>query len=132
MPNQLNILAALGRLLLAALFLLSGIGKLGAPAATQSYIAAAGLPAALLGYIAAVIVEVGFSVLLILGFQTRIVAAVMALFTFAAALAFHHNFADQNQMIQFMKNIAITGGLLQIVAFGAGAWSLDGRRRLAS
>jgi putative oxidoreductase len=120
-------LPALGRVLIAVLFLLSGLNKIASPAATQAYIASAGLPLPLLGYLAAVIVEVGGSILLILGFQTRIVALVMALFTIAAALSFHHNFGDQNQMIHFFKNIAITGGLLQIVAFGAGALSIDGR-----
>jgi putative oxidoreductase len=120
-------LPALGRVLIAVLFLLSGLNKIASPAATQAYIASAGLPLPFLGYIAAIIVEVGGSILLILGFQTRIVALVMALFTIAAALSFHNNFGDQNQMINFLKNVAITGGLLQIVAFGAGALSIDGR-----
>jgi putative oxidoreductase len=127
MNADIRYLPALGRLLIAVLFLLSGLNKIASPAATQAYIASAGLPLPLLGYLAAVIVEVGGGILLILGFQTRIVALVMALFTIAAALSFHHNFGDQNQMIHFFKNIAITGGLLQVVAFGAGALSIDGR-----
>ena len=65
------------------------------------------------------------SVLLIAGIQTRFVAAGMTVFTLATAFAFHNNFADQNQMIHFMKNIAIMGGLLQIVAFGGGWFSVD-------
>jgi putative oxidoreductase len=68
------------------------------------------------------------SLLLIFGFQTRIVASGMAVFTLATALVFHRNFADQNQMIHFLKNIAIMGGLLQVAAFGAGKFSLDARR----
>ena len=64
---------------------------------------------------------------LILGYQSRIVATVMAIFTVAAAFRFHRNFADQNAMAHFLKNISITGGLLQIAAFGAGSFSLDGR-----
>ncbi|MBR1218477.1 DoxX family protein [Bradyrhizobium sp. U87765 SZCCT0131] len=119
---------ALGRLLLAAIFLLSGVGKVFAPGPTQAYIASAGLPAPLLAYIVAVVVEVGGGALLVLGYQTRAVALVLAVFTLAAAFGFHNNFAEQNQMIHFMKNLAITGGLLQVVAFGAGAFSLDGRR----
>ncbi|MGO4711373.1 DoxX family protein [Bradyrhizobium sp. 2TAF24] len=119
---------ALGRLLLAAIFLLSGVGKVFAPGATQGYIAAAGLPAPFLAYLVAVAVEVVGGALLVLGYQTRAVALVLAVFTLATAFGFHHNFAEQNQMIHFMKNLAITGGLLQVVAFGAGAFSLDGRR----
>jgi putative oxidoreductase len=127
MNADIRYLPALGRVLIAVLFLLSGLNKIASPTATQAYIASAGLPLPLLGYLAAIIVEVGGSILLILGFQTRIVALVMALFTIAAALSFHNNFGDQNQMINFLKNVAITGGLLQIVAFGAGALSIDGR-----
>jgi putative oxidoreductase len=128
MSKQTAYIAAAGRLLIAALFLLSGLSKLTAPGMTQGYIAAAGLPAPLLGYLIAIAVEIGGSVLLVLGFQTRLVALVMAGFAIATALAFHNNFADQNAMIHFMKNFAIAGGLLQVAAFGAGAFSLDGRR----
>jgi len=120
--------AAAGRVLLAAIFLISGLGKLADPAGTQAYIAAAGLPVPLLAYLAAVVIEVGGGVLLVLGYQTRIVAFVIAGFSLVAALGFHHNFADMNQMIHFLKNVAMAGGLLQVVAFGAGAFSLDARR----
>ncbi|TSD86091.1 DoxX family protein [Mycobacterium sp. KBS0706] len=118
-----------GRLLIAPLFLLSGISKLSAPAATIGMIASSGLPLATLGFAAAVLVEVLGSIALILGYRTRLVAAVMALFTLAAALAFHADLGDQNQFIHFFKNITIVGGLLQIVAFGAGRFSLDARTR---
>ncbi|MEW6642356.1 MAG: DoxX family protein [Pseudomonadota bacterium] len=118
----------LGRLLLAAIFLLSGVGKVFAPGPTQAYITAAGLPAPLLAYLIATVVEVAGGALLVLGYQTRIVALVLAVFTLATAFGFHNNFADQGQMIHFMKNLAITGGLLQVVAFGAGGFSLDARR----
>jgi putative oxidoreductase len=75
-----------------------------------------------------VIVEVGGGILLLLGYQTRLAALVLAIFSIAAAICFHHNFADQNQMINFMKNLAMAGGLLQVVAFGAGSLSLDAKR----
>ena len=87
----------------------------------------AGLPFPLLAYLVAVAVELGGGALLVAGFQTRIVGIVLAIFTVAAALSFHHNFADQNQMVHFLKNIAFTGGLLQVVAFGAGRFSVDGQ-----
>lgn len=128
MNKQLPSAAALGRLLIAAIFLYSGFGKIAAPAMTQAYITAAGLPLPVVAYALAVLVEVGGGILLVLGYQARIVALVMALFTIAAALSFHNHFADQNQMIHFMKNLAMAGGLLQVVAFGAGNLSLDARR----
>ncbi|AMO93118.1 doxX-like family protein [Collimonas fungivorans] len=120
---------ALGRLLMSLIFILSGVGKLAAPAATIGYIASTGLPLATLGYAAAVIVELGGGLLLLAGYQTRLVAAVLAVFAVVTALIFHHALGDQNQMIHFMKNLAMAGGLLQVAAFGAGAFSLDGRSR---
>ena len=120
--------AAFGRLLIAVLFLLSGLSKIGAPAMTQSFIAAAGLPLPIVGYVIAVVVEVGGGLLLAVGYRTTYVAVVMAVFTFAAAVFFHNNFADHNQMIHFLKNVAIVGGLLQVAAFGAGTFSVDGLR----
>jgi putative oxidoreductase len=118
---------AFGRLLIAALFLISGLGKIAAPALTQAYIASAGLPFPLLAYLVAIVIEIGGGILLILGYRSRIVASVMAVYTVAAALGFHRDFADQNAMAHFLKNISITGGLLQVVAFGAGTLSLDNR-----
>jgi putative oxidoreductase len=121
-------IAAVGRLLMATLFLLSGLSKLAAPAATMGYIASAGLPFPSVGYVAALAVELGGSVLLLAGFHARITAAILTAFTIAAALAFHSNLADQNEMIHLLKNVALAGGLLQVVAFGAGRFSLDARR----
>jgi putative oxidoreductase len=128
MNTQSSYVPAFGRLLIAVLFIFSGLGKLAAPAMTQSYIASAGLPAPMLGYILAIVVELGGGVLPVVGFQTRIVALVMAIFTVAAAASFHRNFADQNQMIHFLKKISIVGGLIQVFAFGPCAFSFDGRR----
>lgn len=119
---------AIGRLLLAAIFLLSGLGKVADPTAAIGYISAMGLPLPTLAFAAAVAVEIGGGALLLLGFQARLAAAALAIFSLVAAVAFHRNFADQNQMIHFMKNLAITGGLLQVIAFGAGSFSLDARR----
>lgn len=124
-----DVTALLGRVLIAVIFLLSGLSKLAAPAATIGYIASAGLPLPQLGLVIAVLVEIGGSLALIAGYQTRWAAAVLAIFTIAAALAFHNHFADQNQFVNFFKNIAMTGGLLQVIAFGAGRFSLDARRR---
>ena len=125
MNKQTDILALTGRILIAVLFLLSGLGKAAAPAATQGYIAAVGLPAPMLAYFGSMTVELVGSVLLIVGYRVRAVAVGMAIFTLLTAVFFHRNLADQNQMIHFFKNIAITGGLLQIAAFGAGRYVLD-------
>ena len=128
MNNQTASMAAFGRLLMGAVFAFSGLGKIMAPAMTQGYIAAVGLPVPLAAYLVAILIELGGGLLLIAGFQTRIVAIVLAVFTLATAVFFHNNFADQNQMINFLKNIFMIGGLLQVIAFGAGAYSLDARR----
>jgi putative oxidoreductase len=120
-------LPALGRVLIAAIFLISGVGKLAAPHATHDYIVAAGLPAPALAYLIAVVTEIGGGILLVLGYRTRVVALALALFALATALGFHAHLSDPNQLNHFLKNIAIAGGLLQIVAFGAGSASLDSR-----
>ena len=120
-------LALIGRILLAAIFVLSGFGKVADPAATIAYIGAAGLPLAPVAYAGAVAVELAGGIALILGYRTRLAAAALALFSLLAAIFFHANFADQNQMIHFLKNVAMAGGLLQVVAFGGGRLSLDSR-----
>ena len=118
-------LPLLGRAGIAAIFVLSGLSKLAAPDATVGYIASAGLPLPMIGLALALILELAGGALLFLGYRTRIVAAVLAAFSVATALAFHNDLADQNQFIHFFKNIAIAGGLLNIVAFGGGRLSLD-------
>jgi putative oxidoreductase len=121
-------LPLLGRVLIGLPFLMSGLGKLGAYAATTAYIGSVGLPLAPLGWAIAVAFEVGGGLLLVFGFRAREVAIGLSVFTLATAVFFHRNFADQNQMIHFLKNIMIIGGLLQIAHFGAGRHSLDARR----
>ncbi|MFM0007802.1 DoxX family protein [Paraburkholderia dipogonis] len=117
--------ATLGRILMSSLFLMSGVGKLTDPVGTQAYIASKALPWPEAAYVIAVVIELGFGTALVLGYRTRIVAAVMAIFTLATGLTFHDNFADPKQLISFMKNIAITGGFLQVIVWGAGSLSLD-------
>lgn len=116
-----------GRLLIAFIFLLSGAMKVTAPAGTINEIASAGIPLAPITYVLTVLLEVGCGLLLVVGYQTRWAALILAVYCVVAALFFHNNFADQNQMINFLKNIAMTGGLLQVVSFGAGSFSLDAR-----
>jgi len=116
-----------GRVMLGAPFVMSGFGKLAAHQSTVGFIGSVGLPLPELGWIIAIAVELGGGALLLLGYRARSVALVMAIFTLATALLFHSNFADHNQMIQFLKNVMLAGGLLQIVYFGAGPLSLDAR-----
>ena len=125
--NSTSYLAFAGRLLIGVPFAMSGLSKLAAYGATTAMIGAVGLPVPPLAYAVAVAVELGGGLLLIAGFQTRIVAIALALFSLATALSFHNNFADQNQMIHFLKNVMMAGGLLQVVAFGAGSFSIDSR-----
>jgi len=86
------------------------------------------LPFPPLAFAVAAATELGGGLFLIAGYRTRYVAAALAVFSLATAISFHANFADQNQMIHFLKNVMMAGGLLQIVAFGAGALSIDNRR----
>jgi putative oxidoreductase len=127
-----NPLALAARVLTALLFLPEGIGKIRGFSGIVGYIAAAGLPFPELGAALAIVVEVGGSLALLVGFQARWVALVMALFTVATGFFFHQFWAvptDQAmlQHIMFFKNMAITGGLLMMVAFGPGSWSFDAK-----
>lgn len=128
-----NPMALVGRLLLAALFLPAGIGKITGFAGTVGYIASAGLPLPTVGALVAIVVEVVGSAALIAGYGTRLAAFVLALFTLMASFFFHAYWAvpaDQQFVTQllFFKNIAVVGGLLTLSAWGAGAWSLDARK----
>ncbi len=118
-------LALTGRILLALIFLLSGLGKLADPTGTAAYVASAGLPAPVLAAWGAAILETVGGIALIAGFRTRIVALALAGFSVIAAVFFHAQFADQNQMIHFLKNLAIAGGLLQLAAFGPGRFAFN-------
>jgi len=118
--------APLGRTLIAAIFVVSGLGKLSAYAGTQAYMESSGVPGALLPLV--ILVEVAAGLAIIFGWQTRLAALALAGFSIASAVLFHFNFADQIQSIMFMKNLSIAGGLVILAANGAGAWSLDNRQ----
>jgi putative oxidoreductase len=125
-PNT-SVIPVVGRVLLAAIFIFSGIGKILAPAATIGYIEAMGLPLAPAGLVVAIAVELVGGLMLALGFKTRLVALGLALFSIVTGLAFHNAIGDQNQLIHLLKNLSMAGGLLQVVAFGAGAYSVDNK-----
>jgi len=123
-----NLFSLASRLFLALIFLVAGWGKLNAIDGTVGYMTSMGIPAAGVLIYLTILTEIGGGLLIAIGYQTRIVAFLMAGFTLLSALIFHFNFGDQMQAINFMKNIAIAGGFFSLVANGAGAWSIDGRK----
>jgi len=123
--NGAALLAVSGRVMLATVFLLSGISKITDPAYVLGYINSVGLPLPYLALAGAIAVEVLGGLALIAGYHTRLVGMVLALFSVVTALVFHSALNDPNQFIHFFKNIAMAGGLLQVAAFGAGRISID-------
>ena len=116
----------IGRILLAHIFILAGIGKIADPAGTMGYMQSAGLPGILVW--PTIALEVLGGLALVVGFQTRVAAYALAIFTIVAAAIFHHDFANQMQSLMFMKDMSITGGLLLLAASGATALSMDAHR----
>ena len=115
-----------GRILLALIFLLSGVGKMFNPAGTIQYMHATGVPGLL--FWPTVALEVLGGAAIVLGYQTRIAALALAAFCVASALLFHTHFSGQTQMIMFLKNLAMAGGFLILASTGATAFSVDRRR----
>ena len=115
----------IGRLLLAAIFIVAGYGKVGGYAATQGYMEAMGVSGSLLPLV--IFAELGGGIAIALGFLTRLAALGLAIFSVASAFLFHGGSADQVQQIMFMKNLAMAGGFLILVANGPGRLSLDAK-----
>ncbi|MBD2461916.1 DoxX family protein [Oscillatoria sp. FACHB-1407] len=119
-----NHIPLIARILLSALFLVSGINKILNPAATQDYMASAGMPLTGLFLVAAIALELGGGLSVLLGYRARWGAIALIGFTAIATLIFHTNLSDQLQQIMFLKNLAIIGGLLMIVQYGSGTIAL--------
>lgn len=113
------------RVLLALIFVISGLEKIGGYAATQAYMESHGVPGALLPLV--ILTEVGCGAMVLLGWQTRVAAVLLAGFTLIAALIFHTHFADSLQVIMFMLHLSIVGGFLLLAVHGGGEYSLDHR-----
>lgn len=111
------------RLLISAIFLMAGLSKITGYEATQGYMEAMGVPSVLLPLV--IVTEVLGAIAIIIGYKTRLAAFLLAGFSIVSALLFHLNFADQTQSALFMKNFAIAGGFLLLVANGAGYVSVD-------
>ena len=114
-----------GRLFLSALFVVSGLGKIIAYSGTAAYMSKLGVPDALLPL--AIVTEIAGAAAIIIGWNTRVVAFLLAGYSLLTAILFHSNFSDQIEMVMFLKNVSIAGGLLLLVANGAGPLSLDRR-----
>lgn len=122
-----GIVQLIGRVMLALIFVLAGVGKISDPAGTAAYMQSMGVPGLLLW--PTIALEVLGGLALIIGYKTRLVAAALAIFTVAAAVIFHNNFQDQLQMIMFLKDIAIAGGLLLLAAGNITAYSIDSKQK---
>ena len=119
----MHIVEILGRLLLSAIFLINGIGKIFNYEGTIQYMENFDVPGYLI--IPAITVEILFPILLILGYYTKFSALVLSLFTLALAVIFHMDFSNQMQLMSFLKNIAIAGGFFIIFVYGPGKYSID-------
>lgn len=125
--NLLQTLSApLGRTLLALIFFISGLNKVFSYAGTQDYMEAFNMSGSLLPLV--IIIEVFAGLAVIVGYKARLFAFILAGFSLVSAFIFHADFTDQMQMILFMKNLGLAGGLLLLVSHGAGAYALDNRR----
>lgn len=122
-----NPVPLIARVLISVIFLMSGWGKITHPAATQQYMSTHGMPFAGLFLIGAIILEIGGGLSVLLGYKARWGASALVVFLIPTTLIFHTKFSEQLQVIMFMKNLAILGGLLMVSYFGPGPISLDAR-----
>ena len=133
MNTYQNVLNLIGRLLIIALFLPAGLGKISGFEGTLGYFASLGIPAPVFALVVTIVIEVIGSIALLVGFHTRLVAIVMAIFTLLAAVTGHAYWAAPADaafiaQLLFFKNIAVMGGLLVLASAGAGSFSIDGRK----
>ena len=119
----MHIIEFLGRALLSTLFLVEGIGKISMQEEVIMFMDDYGVPEIL--FVPAIIIEILFPLLLIIGYRAKWAASIMAIFTFTVAIIFHTDFSEGMQMIFFLKDIAIAGGFMIIIAYGSGKISLD-------
>ena len=121
----MQILEFIGRIFISLIFLIAGVGKIFNYEGTIGYMESFGVPGYLL--IPAIIIEILFPLLVIIGYKTKLAAIILALFTLSLAIIFHTDFSNQMQLMSFLKNFAIAGGFLIIFVRGAGKYSIDQR-----
>jgi putative oxidoreductase len=117
----------LGRVLMAAIFIQSGINKALAPSATMTMLNKYSVPMPGVAYAVTLLIEIGAGLAILLGWKARGAALVLAIWCVATALVAHYHPDDRGQMIHFMKNLCMAGGFLQVLAYGAGRFSVDRR-----
>ena len=121
----MQILELIGRIFISLIFLVAGIGKILNYEGTIGYMESFGVPGYL--FIPAIIIEILFPLLIIVGYKTKFFAIILALFAILLAVIFHTDFSNQMQLMSFLKNFAIAGGFLIIFVRGAGKYSIDQR-----
>ena len=119
----MHIIEIFGRIFLSAVFLIAGVNKIFNYEGTTSYMESFGVPDFL--YIPAIILEILFPLLIVIGYQTKISALIMAIFSVSLAIIFHTDFSNQMQVMSFLKNFAIAGGFIIIFVNGPSRWSID-------
>jgi len=119
----MRIIEIFGRIFLSAVFLIAGVNKIFNYEGTTAYMESFGVPGFL--YIPAIIFEILFPLLIVIGYQTKISALIMAIFSVSLAIIFHTDFSNQMQVMSFLKNFAIAGGFVIIFVNGPSRWSID-------
>ena len=119
----MRIIEIIGRIFLSAVFLIAGVNKIFNHEGTTAYMESFGVPGFL--YIPAIILEILFPLLIVIGYQTKISALIMAIFSISLAIIFHTDFSNQMQVMSFLKNFAIAGGFIIIFVNGPSRWSID-------
>ena len=119
----MHIIEIFGRIFLSAVFLIAGVNKIFNYEGTTAYMESFGVPSLL--YIPAIILEILFPLLIVIGYQTKISALIMAIFSISLAIIFHTDFSNQMQVMSFLKNFAIAGGFIIIFVNGRSRWSVD-------
>lgn len=128
-----NTVILIGRVLLSLIFVLSGFEKITGWSETSAYMASKGMPAVPFFHVMAILFELGGGLMVLLGYRARLGALALVVFVIPTTLIFHNFWAledsqQQLQMIMFLKNLSMIGGLLMVAAYGAGVFSLDSRR----
>ena len=119
----MHIVEIFGRIFLSVVFLIAGVNKIFNYEGTNAYMESFGIPDFL--YIPAIILEILFPLLIVIGYQTKISALIMAIFSVSLAIIFHTDFSNQMQVMSFLKNFAIAGGFIIIFVNGPSRWSID-------
>lgn len=125
-----GVIQLIARIMLALIFILAGVGKIMDPAGTSGYMESMGVPAILLW--PTILLELFGGLAIAVGYKTSLAAFSLAIFSIAAAVIFHSNFAEKIEMILFLKNIAMAGGLLLLAVGGTTAYSIDSKKKNAN